>query len=150
MQPDNNASLSWTRPSDLRDQVQKLWNRGRILASFVNGQSLFPKRLALRTPTSADMTERFDDVRAWIQELLATAHCRVEMRPFRHRILGSNLAPNEAWIDTVQDALALIGKQRDASRFCAVLEATRQQQPDLLDWLLKHPRSEERRVGKEC
>ncbi|HYL14890.1 MAG TPA: Wadjet anti-phage system protein JetD domain-containing protein [Terriglobales bacterium] len=139
MQRNHNTGRSWTRPSDLRAEIQKLWDRGEILASFVSGQALFPKRVALRTPTSTDMMERFDDVRAWIQELRATAHCRVEMRQFKHRILGSNLVPDEAWVDTVQNALALIGKQREASRFLALLEATRRQQPDLLEWLSKHP-----------
>ena len=47
--------------------------------------------------------------------------------------------PDEAWIDTVQNALALIGKQREASRFVALLEATRKRQPDLLGWLTKRP-----------
>jgi len=139
MQPNHNTGRSWTRPSDLRAAVQKLWDRGEILASFVSGQALFPKRVAVRTPTSTDMMERFDEVRAWIQELQATAHCRVEMRPFKHRILGSNLVPHEAWIDTVQTALALIGRQREASRFLALLEATRRRQPELLNWLSKHP-----------
>ena len=79
--------MSWTTPADLRAQVHKLWDRGEILAALVSGQALFPRRLVLKAPASAEMAERFDQARAWSAELRAMTHCRVEMREFRHRIL---------------------------------------------------------------
>ena len=131
--------MSWTRPAGLRAQVQKLWDRGELLASLVAGESLFPRRLVLKGPTSAEMTERFNELRAWIGELQAMAHCRVELREFRHRLFGTNAVPQEAWVDSLDDALALIGKRRDASRFGALLDLTRLRQPALLDWLARRP-----------
>jgi len=131
--------MSWTTPADLRAQVQKFWDRGEILASLVTGESLFPKRLVLKSPTSAGMAERFDDVRTWIAELCAMAHCRVEMREFRHRVFGANAVPQEAWIDTVEAALALIGRQGEAKRFVGLIEMTRERQPLLIGWLAKRP-----------
>jgi hypothetical protein len=129
--------MSWTRPAGLRAQVQKLWERGEMLASLVSGESLFPRRLVLKGPTSAEMAERFDAVRAWVAELRAMPHCRIEMREFRHRVFGANAVPDEAWIDSLDDALALLGKRRDVARFNALLELTRQRQPQLLAWLSK-------------
>lgn len=131
--------MSWTRPADLRAQVQKLWDRGELLASLVTGDSLFPKRLAFKSPSSAEMADRFDEVRAWIGEIRVMPYCRVEMREFRHRVFGANAMPQEAWIDSVKDALALIGKQKDTARFTALLEVTRKRQPPLLGWLAKRP-----------
>ena len=131
--------MSWTRPVDLRAQVQKLWGRGELLASLVTGESLFPKRLVLKGPTSAEMADRFDEVRAWIGEIRVIPYCRMEMREFKHRVFGANAVPQEAWIDSVEDALALIGKQRDAARFTALIDVTRKRQPQLLDWLSKRP-----------
>ena len=131
--------MSWTRPADLRAQVQKLWDRGELLASLVTGESPFPKRLVLKGPTSAEMADRFDEARAWIGEIRAMPHCRVEMREFRHRMFGANAVPQEAWIDTVEDALALIGKRRDAARFTALTDVTRKRQPHTLGWLAKRP-----------
>ncbi len=131
--------MSWTRPVDLRAQVQKLWGRGELLASLVTGESLFPKRLVLKGPTSAEMADRFDEVRAWIGEIRVIPYCRMEMREFKHRVFGANAVPQEAWIDTVEDALALIGKQRDAARFTALIDVTRKRQTQLLDWLPKRP-----------
>lgn len=131
--------MTWTRQVDLRAQVQKLWDRGELLASLVTGESLFPKRLVLKGPTSAEMADRFDEARTWISELRVMPHCRVEMRAFRHRVVGANAVPKEAWIDTVEDALGLIGKQRDVSRFAALTDVTRKRQPQLLGWLAKRP-----------
>ena len=131
--------MSWTGPADLRAQVQKLWDRGDLLTSLVTGQSLFPRRLAVKSPTSAEMAERFDEVRGWIAELRAMQGCRVTMRAFRHRVFGTNSVPDEVWLDSADDALALIGKRQGAARFAALVDATRAQQPQLLTWLATRP-----------
>lgn len=131
--------MSWTRAVELRAQLQKLWNRGEMLACLVTGDSLFPKRLQLKVPTSAEMASRFDEVRVWISELRAMPHCRVEMRVFRHRLFGANAVPEEVWIDSVEDALELLGKRRVYARFTELLEVTRTRQPRLLEWLAKRP-----------
>jgi len=131
--------MTWTRPADLRAQVRKLWERGELLDDLVTGGSLFPKRLVLKSPTSAEMTDRFDEVRAWIAELRAMPYFRVEMREFRHRIFGANAVPQEAWIDTLEDAAGLIGKRKDAARFTALVDVTRKREPKLLDWLARRP-----------
>lgn len=131
--------MSWTRPVDLRAQVQKWWDRGEILASLVTGESVFPRHLMFKGPASCELADRFDEVRAWIADLREMPRCRVETREFRHRVLGQNAIPAEVWIDTVEDALALIGKQGEATRFNALIEQIRERQPALLDWLAKRP-----------
>ncbi len=131
--------MSWSRPADLRAQLLKLWSRGDLLASLISGGNLFPLRLTLKSPTSAEMSERFDEVRQWISELRAAPGYRVTLREFRHRVFGANSVPHEAWVDSLDDALSLIGKRRDAARFSALIEETRQRQPLLLDWLAKRP-----------
>lgn len=131
--------MSWTSSADIRTQLQRLWDRGEILASLVTGQSLFPRRVQLRYPTSSEMTDRFDEVRAWIAELRSTPGCRVVMREFKHRVLGTNAVPQEVWIESDDDALILIGKKRDATRFGALIFATRESHAELLPWLAKRP-----------
>jgi hypothetical protein len=130
--------MSWTRPHDLREQVQKLWDRGELLASLVESKPSFPRRLALKGPTSAEMTDRFDDVRGWVAELRAADRCRIDMREFTHRVFGSNAVPQAVWIDRLEDALALIGKTGDAARFRGLVESTRSQ-PALSAWLARRP-----------
>ena len=131
--------MTWTTPVELRAQVQKLWDRGELLAGLVTNESLFPKRLVLKGPTSGEMADRFEEVRTWISELRAMPHCRFVVREFKHRVFGANVVPHEAWIDTIEDALAVIGKQRDVVRFTALADVTRRRQPQLLRWLAKRP-----------
>lgn len=131
--------MTWTRPADLRAQLQKLWDRGDILAALVTGDAQFPKRLALRAPTSAELTESFETARTWIGELQRMPHCRLEMREFRHRTFGANAIPCAAWIDTLDDAAALLGKRRELNGFMALINATRRQQPQLQPWLAQRP-----------
>ena len=139
MPRNHKAGRSWTTPADLRAQVQTLWDRGEVLASLVSGHPLFPKRIALKVPTSTEMGEYFADARGWAQQLQTALHCRVEMRELRHRLLGVNHVPTAIWIDGVEDALALIGKEPEAARFLTVVQCTRAQQPELLNWLARHP-----------
>jgi hypothetical protein len=131
--------MNWTTPADLHAQVQKLWDKGLLPASLVDGDSLFPRRLQLKGPSSGELADRFEEVRNWISVLRQSMHYRVVMREIRHRILGANLVPDEIWIDSLDDALSLIGKQRDAKRFRALATLTRECQPALLPWLTQYP-----------
>lgn len=63
-----------------------------------------------------------DAVRRWIRALAEDAKAeggrgyRLEFREINHRQLGHNSIPAAAWLDTEDDALALIGKRREAAR----------------------------------
>jgi hypothetical protein len=131
--------MNWTLPTDLRTQLTKLWNSGELLSGLVSGSPCFPKRLALKGPSSAEMVERFDEVRAWVNLLRLMPNCRVVLREFRHSACGATTVPAEVWIDTLDDALALIGRRREGSSFMALIERTRQRQPAVLQWLARRP-----------
>ena len=145
--------MTWTTPADLRAQVQKLWDKGDLLRPLVQGDAMPAKRLRLVGPTSSELTERFDAVRAWMADLRQVtrtpgsaapkAGYRITLREFRHRVLGHSAVPDEVWLDTLEDAWALIGKAKDARRFNVLLQLTREQYPALLSalspWLEKRP-----------
>lgn len=130
----------WTSAADLRAQVLRLWDKGRLLACLVDGESPFPLRLVLKTPTSTELSNRFDEARSWSRSLQQEAEgCRLVLREFRHRVLGQNAVPAEAWIDSLDDALRLIGKHHEAQRFAALATATRARLPVLVPWLQANP-----------
>lgn len=105
----------------------------------------FPLRLALKRPTSTDLSERFDSVRTWARDLQQSSKIargtgyRVVLREVRHRVIGANSVPTEVWIDTLDDALGLIGKRRDAQFFQSLLAETRLRHSAILPWLAKYP-----------
>jgi hypothetical protein len=130
----------WTSAADLRAQVQRLWDKGRLLACLVDGEMPFPLRLVLKSPSSGELSSRFDEARAWSRTLQQEARgCRLVMREVRHRVIGLNAVPAEAWIDSLDDALQLIGKAADARRFDRQVSATGARLPALLPWLKANP-----------
>ena len=131
--------MRWTPPADLRTQVRRLWDRGKILSSLATGETFFPIRLVLKRPSAAELRDHFDEARTWSASLRAMPHVRLTMREFRHRVSGANALPHEAWIDTVEDAVAWMGKQRETAAFRRVVEATGDRQPSLLPWLARRP-----------
>ena len=131
--------MTWTGPKELKAQLLRLWERGELLRDAVTGHARFPLRLALKSPTSVDITERFEAVRAWATDLAAVTCLRIEWQELRHRVQGAQKLPASVWVDSQEDALAWLGKRREWERFAAQLAATRQAQPALLPWLEKRP-----------
>jgi hypothetical protein len=96
-------------------------------------------QLPLRGPSARDLLDRFDDARQWISELSSLPHVRVEMRVSNHRVLGTNQVPDGVWIDTLDDALRLLGKQRDAQSFRQMRALTLARVPEVVPWLERRP-----------
>ncbi len=131
--------MSWTTPADLRAQVQRLWDRGDLLRAAVSNAISRPLRLSLKAPNAADLSDRFEAVRDWVRAVADTPHVRIDWREWNHRVQGTQRLPAAAWLDTLQDALAFIGKARQAQRFEALWQQTAAAQPALLAWLPRRP-----------
>jgi hypothetical protein len=136
-------AANWGTPADLRAQVERLWRRGDLLRALapdsVAAAAIWPLRLRLKRPSSADVTERFEAVRAWVAELAAMPYVRIEWRAIRHRVQGRQNLPAAAWVASPDDAFALIGKRREAKTWGALRAQTQAELPALLPWLARRP-----------
>ncbi|MBI1398300.1 MAG: hypothetical protein GC151_20180 [Betaproteobacteria bacterium] len=131
--------MSWTMPADLRAQAQRLWDRGELLRATVTGAIAWPLRLSLKTPGASDLSDRFEAVRDWVRAVAETPQVRIEWREWNHRVQGTQRLPAAVWLDSLQEALAFIGKARHAQRFEALWQQTAVAQPALLAWLSRRP-----------
>ncbi|MGE0071730.1 MAG: Wadjet anti-phage system protein JetD domain-containing protein [Thiomonas sp.] len=131
--------MTWTTPDGLHDQLQRLWERGDLLRAAVSHAVPWPLRLNLKTPTAADLSDRFEAVGDWARAIAQTPQVRIEWRQWNHRVQGLQRLPAAVWLDTLDDALAFIGKARQARRFQALWQHTASVQPALLAWLSKRP-----------
>jgi hypothetical protein len=131
--------MSWTTSADLRAQVQRLWDRGELLHATVTDAIGWPLRLSLKAPSAADLSDRFESVRDWVRAIAETPQVRIEWREWNHRVQGTQRLPAAVWLDTLQEALAFIGKARPAQRFEALWHQTAAAQPMLLAWLSRRP-----------
>lgn len=137
--------MTWSTRADLRAQVQKLWDKGELLRGLMEPAVWQPRRLRLLGPGSAELADQVAAVRHWQAALRDVVQVRIVWRTFAHRVLGQCSLPDEVWLDTPQDGLALLGKTPEARRFEALLQATRAQDAllaqQLWPWLLKRPLS---------
>lgn len=132
--------MNWTTPDDIKAQVRKLWDQGLLLASLAGGEVPFPRRMAFRGPGSRDLSVCFGEVKDWIARLSEQSGLyRIEWRGVNHRVIGNNRIPAAIWVDSLEDALGLIGKRRDADRFATLVARTRELRPELIPWLAKRP-----------
>lgn len=133
--------MSWTTPASLYAQVERLWKRGDLLRALVTDTHAmtWPHRLTLQTPKYADLSNRFQAVRDWVQTIADTPQIRIQWREWKHRVQGTQRFPEAVYLDTLQAALAFIGKTHQAQQFEAVWQQTAAAQPVLLAWLLRRP-----------
>jgi len=137
--------MSWTTPGELRDQVERVWKRGRILSARITGETLFPLKLSMVCPKARVMGQSFDAVRGWIRELEDNSRsCKgfgydIEWAEINHRQLGRNRMPGRVSVPTEADALRLIGKEREGRRFRELAEVTIGRFPALASWVSRRP-----------
>ncbi len=135
----------WSTPDDIRSQLKRKWESGQILGATIHGESVFPMRIPLKHPTAAETGNRFDEVRRWITTLSGQSKNEtgngfsLEWRQSNHRQLGKNRLPVAAIIESEQDALTLIGKQKQAKQFKTLTDSTMSAFPQLKEWLQKRP-----------
>ena len=131
--------MNWTSPADLKLEVQKWWDKGDLLREQLQLESSFPRRLKFKTPSSSEMIGSFEELRSWVSTLLKLDRFRVVMREVNHRVYSKNSVPSEVWVDTVDDAMAILGKKKEAKRFSELIAYTKTEQPSLITWLAKKP-----------
>ncbi len=99
----------------------------------------WPLRLVLKGPASSEVADRFEAVRAWVSTVSAVPRVRIEWREIQHRVQGRQRLPVSAWVDTLEDALALIGQAPAAERFRVLWRQAVAAAPPLSQWLEKRP-----------
>ncbi len=131
--------MNWSTPATLRAQVQRRWERGDLLRAGVSATASWPLRLAFKAPTATDLADRFDAVRAWAGTVTAISHVRFDWREWAHRVQGRQRLPVAAFVDSLADALAIVGEVKAAATFRALWDETAAVQPAILPWLLHRP-----------
>lgn len=149
----------WTGPADVCEEVEALWRQGRLLATLLAARFAtapadgnkrpegleFPYRLRLRAPRASELGSRYDDVRAWLKALEAASRQHsgvgfdVDWQDINTRALGRNRMPTAITLPSIDDALALIGKQGEAGQALVFADAILSRYPALADWVLRKP-----------
>lgn len=144
---------NWTTPADIRTETERLWSRGHLLACVLDTIAdrtieppiQFPYRRRLRGPRADELGAAFDAVRDWAQSLDAASRPEtgagfdIEWRDVNTRALGHNRLPSAWVVPSLDDALALIGRDHDAERFVELAAIVMARLPKLADWIARRP-----------
>jgi hypothetical protein len=98
--------------------------------------------MPVKGPTSAELSDKFDEARKWAASLMAGAQdgrYRVETRSVNHRVLGRNDLPSKIWVDGTDAAVSLLRVQRETAAFTSMLETAENSCPPLIAYLERHP-----------
>lgn len=131
--------MKWTTEAELKSQLQKRWEKGEFLQNFLQNEPLFPLKLTLKKPTSNDITNEFQAVKQWAALFSALPSYRVEWQTVNHRIQGEQKLPTSIWVDTLENALVILRKQKEFKLFQQLTERALNVDPRLQIWLEKRP-----------
>ena len=134
----------WTTVADLQAAVRRRWTDGTLLTAYASEQPFPAMSLPVRGPRAGEIGARLDDVRRWREQLVrasagGTAYELVE-GAIGGRVAGRNHLPNRALLDSYDQAWRLLGVQHDVAAYTEVLRQTRQEAPELVPWVVGHPR----------
>lgn len=111
----------------------------------LEGPITFPYRLRLRRPLASELGSSFDAVRAWVRSIKMAARAETDLGldivwdDVNRRHVGRNRMPSALILRSLEDALAVIGRQGDADRFAELAAITLTRQPQLAGWIRRKP-----------
>ncbi len=144
------AATGWTTLADARARLRRRWDSGEFLRTWASGAAFDPIEVALRGPSTRDLTERFDEVRAWRADWLAaearSPGFRLTTRAAGGRSIGLNALPARLVVEGWDSLWQVLGVTADVRRFeqlCAVtadgVVHPSEAVSDLLGWVHDHP-----------
>ena len=132
-------TAEWTRPANVRDRVAKKWPT--LLADFAAGRDWVPIDIPLRGPAPAEIGARLAAVQAWVAEWnrASSGPLRIEYKQVGGRLVGTNLVPSRALVESYDQAWELLGARAKIRQFTALADRTRDECPRLAPWLERRP-----------
>lgn len=136
---------NWSEPKWVREELSRKWDKGHILRCLIIQDALFPLRMSLKSPKNIDVNENFAEISKWIKLLKDNSKQTIGFgyelieKEMYHRQSGRNRIPTHAIIPTVQDALRLLKKVREADKFMELTQVIKTEWPILNEWISKYP-----------
>lgn len=131
----------WTTPADIRAELEKRWQRGQLLAETLSDSGLFPLRLSLRQPSTAQLSDDFAAARSWVEnwQNADSRFFQIEWRDINHKQLGRNRLPAAVLFATPADAAAFLKKSKELARFIELAQTLPDGFDRLREWPGKYP-----------
>ena len=134
--------MSFGSIKQIKLRLSRQWEKGRFLKAFALGEKLFPLEVAIKGPTSAEMVNDFDSVRAWIQNIKTGCEknrLQLVWKEINHRQLGRNSIPVKIVFYDITELAGFLGIKSELKVFEDGLAVLGNTFPDLIVWSAKYP-----------
>lgn len=134
--------MTWKSAAQIHREIARYWFKGLLLEP---APDLFPLRIPIPPPAPKEMASRFAEIQDWYRELEAgergpgKAGYRLIWRMVKSQRIGLNRIPEAALVDTVADAVAIIGRSSEATQYQELLAFTQEACPSLVTWMRSRP-----------
>jgi hypothetical protein len=135
------SAPAWTTEADVIAAIRRRWTRGDLLRPLVDGVAWEPIGVPLRGPSPSEISSDFGRAQDWVTQWAKTdpKRLRVQHKTVGGRSIGANRLPERAFIDTPEQAWALLGVVRQVQRFRELLDLTARTAPPLVARMRTHP-----------
>lgn len=131
-------------PNEIKDQCLKWWKE--VLISAVDDNNIFPKEITrIGKIGSKDILTKLGEYKSSIQLLRDNAK---ESKGYGYDVviverqfekIGKQQVPDKIVVETIEDYLKLISKEKEYNRFTLNLKLIKSELPSLVDWIKRNP-----------
>lgn len=134
--------MSVISPHALKQKALKLWQRGDLHRAELENIDFFPLKISLKNIPAKTLLADFQAIQAAIILLQKDAQkhgYQLAQKTLEHRQLGHQSLPCAVVFQQANDFLNYLGLRKTFSTFQALSQISLQQEPLLLNWLLRYP-----------
>ncbi|MEU7826236.1 Wadjet anti-phage system protein JetD domain-containing protein [Catellatospora sp. NPDC049133] len=135
------SSRDWTTEADIVAALRRRWTRGELLRQVADGAVWEPVGIPVRGPSLSEIGSDFGRAQDWVTKWAKAdpRRLRIQYKTVGGRSIGTNQLPEKAWIDTPEQAWALLGVAAQVQRFRELLDFTVQTAAPLVARMSAHP-----------
>lgn len=142
--------------------LERKWKNGEILRETLEARGLFPLQIKINGPKSDEIALHFEKAIQWIETLKNKEKSKVGYgyvlieKEIHFRTVGRNMIPIHAIIETLDDAVKLLKKEKEVELYGQVCDLFLKQWSEhphlehLKNWLLKYPFKAMEQVGVDA
>ena len=145
----------WTTPKEIKSILEKKWNRGHVLRALFYDDGMFPLRIKLKSPKTAEINPYFTKIREWNNELCANSKGKlgygyeIVYKEIQHSVSGRNAIPTHVVFATFEDVVQTIKKEKEVQKYLRNAKKLLNERAALREWVMKYP-FRVIGIGNEC
>ncbi len=129
-------------PKALKQKVLKIWQHGDVHRAYLQKSDIFPISIPLKSITAKTLLAEYSNIQDLIIDLRQDSRqhgYQISDKSIEHRQLGSQHIPKLISFESEAIFLNYLKKNTEFKQFQQLSQQSLQQQPTLLNWLIRYP-----------